>query len=256
MNIHKELSVFKKIKYHDEPHVYYVGEQKLISGTSFIGLYKDKFESEKMAEKTAKKRGIPVEEVLAEWEFKGGISRTKGTLVHAFAENYWLNKIFPVDEAKYEEQYPTIIERYELCKKLFLDFYKDASKALCPVVMELVVGDEEIGIGGMVDCLFWNESTNSYEIWDYKTNKEINTFSKYKKRMKAPINFLHECEFETYSIQLNLYKYIIEKNTNIKIGKLWLIHLHEDQEKYNLIQCADYQDIIKLLIKHFKQSKQ
>lgn len=256
MNIHKELSVFKKVKYHDEPHVYYVGEQKLISGTAFIGLYKDKFDSEKMAEKTAKKRGVSVDEVLAEWDFKGGISRTKGTLVHTFAENYWLNKIFPLDEAKYEEKYPSIIERYELCKKLFLDFYNDASKALCPVVMELVVGDEELGIGGMVDCLFWNESTKSYEIWDYKTNKEINSFSKYKKRMKAPINFLHECEFEAYSIQLNLYKYIIEKNTKIKIGKLWLIHLHEEQEKYNLIQCADYQDIIKLLIEDFKKSKQ
>ncbi len=78
--------------------------------------------------------------------------------------------------------------------------------------------------------------------------------SKYRKRMKAPINFLHDCEFEAYSIQLNLYKYIIEKNTNIKIGKLWLIHIHEEQEKYNLIQCADYQHIIKLLFEH--QAKQ
>lgn len=255
MNIHKELSVFNKIKYHDEPHLYFIGDKQLVSGTTFVGMFKEKFDSKGMAEKSAKKRGISVEEVLEEWEFKGGISRTKGTLLHAFAENYWMNKIFPVDLDSYESKYPTISERYEECKKLFVDFYNDASKALSPVAMELVVGDEELGVGGMVDCLFWNESTKSYEIWDYKTNKEINMFSKYKKRMKAPINFLHECEFEAYSIQLNLYKYIIEKNTKIKIGKLWLIHLHEEQEKYNLIQCADYQDIIKLLFEHKSKQK-
>ncbi len=255
MNIHKELSVFNKIKYHDEPHVYYIGEQQLVSGTAFVGMFKEKFDSKGMAEKTAKKRGISVEEVLAEWDFKGGISRTKGTLLHAFAENYWMNKIFPVDELKYEEQYPTIIERYNECKRMFLEFYEDASINLFPVAMELVVGDAELGIGGMVDCLFWNNKTKSYEIWDYKTNKEIGMFSKYKKRMKAPINFLHDCEFEAYSIQLNLYKYIIEKNTNIKIGRLWLIHIHEEQEKYNLVQCADYQHIIKLLFEHKAKQK-
>lgn len=255
MHIYNELSVFNKIKYHDEPHVYYIGETKLMSGTAFVGLFKEKFDTEKMAEKSAKKRGISVEEVIAEWDFKGGISRTKGTMLHNFAENYWMNKIFPVDTDSYEEKYPSIIERYEACKLLFINFYNDAVKALRPVAMELVVGDEELGIGGMVDCLFWNESTKSYEIWDYKTNKEINMISKYRKRMKAPINFLHECEFEAYSIQLNLYKYIIEKNTNIKIGRLWLVHIHEDQEKYNLIQCADYQDIIKLLFEHKAKQK-
>ena len=39
------------------------------------------------------------------------------------------------------------------------------------------------------------------------------------------------------------------------IVKLWLIHLHEEQEKYNLIQCADYQDVIKLLFEHKAKQK-
>jgi hypothetical protein len=67
---------------------------------------------------------------------------------------------------------------------------------------------------------------------------------------------MHECELDTYSIQLNLYKYIIERNTNLKVGKCYLVHIHEEQEKYNVIECKEYQDIIELLVKHYLKTKQ
>jgi ATP-dependent exoDNAse (exonuclease V) beta subunit len=256
MNVFKELSKFKKVKYHDEPHKYFIGEQELISGTAFIGKFKEKFDSKAMAEKTAKKKGIPAEEVLADWDYRGDISRTKGTLLHNFAENYWQNKIFPIDYSQYDERFGAGVmeERLEACKKMFIDFYTDSSNTLVPVAMELVVGDEDLGIGGMVDCLFWNQKHGELQIWDYKTNKEIAEFSKYKKKMLMPINFLQECELNAYSIQLNLYKYIIERNTNLKIGQCYLVHIHEDQDQYNVIQCKEYQDIIELLIKHHKST--
>jgi ATP-dependent exoDNAse (exonuclease V) beta subunit len=255
MNIYKELSVFNKVKYHDEPHLYFIGDKQLVSGTTFVGMYKEKFDSKSMAEKVAKKKGISVEEVLAEWDFKGGIARTKGTLLHAFAENYWMNKVFPVDLGKHEEQYPSITERYEECKRMFLDFYNEAKDGLYPVALELVVADEETGLSGMIDGLFWSKKLNGLIIGDYKTSREINSSSKYKKRMKAPINFLHECELVAYSIQLYLYKYIIEKNTNLKIVGCFLIHIHEEQEHYSLIECLKYDDIIKLLIKDYLLNK-
>jgi len=97
-------------------------------------------------------------------------------------------------------------------------------------------------------------ATRNY-IKTHNTSKEINEYSKFRKRLKAPLNFLHECELETYSIQLNLYKYIIEKNTDIKIGKCFLVHLHEEQEDYNIIECKEYQEIIQLLINYVKKTK-
>lgn len=258
MNIYKELAKFNKVKYYDAEHKYFIGEQELISGTAFVGLFKEKFDSKAMAEKTAKKRKVSVEEVLADWEFKGNFSRTKGTLLHNFAEHYWKNKVYPIDYTEYVETFGEGVmeERLEECKRMFLDFYKDASQTLSLVSAELVVADEEIGIAGMVDKLFWNQKHGELQIWDYKTNKEINEQSKYRKKMLAPINFMHECELDTYSIQLNLYKYIIQKNTNLKIGKCYLVHIHEEQEKYNVIECKEYQDIIELLVKHYLKTKQ
>lgn len=257
MNIFEELAKFNKVKYFDEPHVYYIGEQRLISGTGFIGLFKKKFDKNAQAIKYAKKHGLKVEDVLEDWDRRGEFSRTKGTLLHAFGENYWMNKCFPDNSKDYDGKFGDLImsERLAYCKKLFLDFYNDAKRSLCPVALELVVGDEELGIGGMVDCLFWNKKSKQYEIWDYKTNKEIGMTSKFREYMLAPLNFLPECEFNAYSLQLSLYKYIIEKNTNIRIGKMYLIHIHEEQEKYNIIECAEFNNAIELMIEWYKSNQ-
>jgi hypothetical protein len=80
--------------------------------------------------------------------------------------------------------------------------------------------------------------------------------SDYRKRFKAPIAFIEECEFEGYSLQLNLYKYIIEKNTNIKIGRLYLVWLFEENESYQVIECKDYQSTIELMFKNYNPTKQ
>ena len=98
MNIHLELAKFNHIKYFDEPHKYYIGEQELISGTTFVGLYKPKFESQAMAKSSAKKKGVEPEDLLAEWDMKKNIASLRGTLFHAYAENYLNNKVYPYDD--------------------------------------------------------------------------------------------------------------------------------------------------------------
>lgn len=247
--IYKELAKFRHIKYFDEPHKYFIGEQELVSGTTFIGTLKDKFDAPKMAKLTAKKKGVEVETILAEWDYKREFSSIKGTMVHNFAENYWGNKVFPYDEQLVIDKFgeDVIRERYDECVKMFKEFYNEASKSLVPIAMELVIGDSDMGIGGMVDALFWNDKMGELQIWDYKTNKQIRTKSDYRKRFKAPINFIEECEYESYSLQLNLYKYIIEKNTNLKIGKLYLVWITEENEKFQVIECKDYMNVIHLL---------
>lgn len=257
MNISKELWNFNEVLYYDEPHKYFIGDQQLISGTTFIGLFKDKFDRINQATKYAKRHRRTMEDVLAEWDYKGHIARTKGTLLHNYAENYWQNKVFPINYEPYKNDFDEgdLEGRLEPCIELFHQFYKDASKSLRPVRLELVVADKELGIAGMVDCLFWNDKTKQFEIWDYKTNKEIGTYAKFGGRFKAPINYLHECEANAYSLQLSLYKYIIEKNTKIKIGAMWLIHVHEDQPTYNLFQCDDRTQEIKLMINYYAENK-
>jgi len=266
MEIYKELAKFKHIKYYDEPHKYYIGEQELTSGTSYLGRFKSAFDSKKMAFGTAKKTNRSVEAVLEEWDYKRDFSAMKGTFLHNFAENYWQNKVFPYNNRIPEERFAgdgamNLKERYEECVRMFKQFYEEASVNLIPIASELVIGDpllpiynkkgevESYGVAGMVDGLFWNDKSQEYQIWDYKTNGKIRFNSDYKKRFSFPITFIEECEYETYSLQLNLYKYIIEKNTDIKIGKCYLVWIHEENETYQVIECKDYQDVIELMFK-------
>ena len=42
--IYKKLSVFDKVKYYDEPHVYFIGEKQVISCTTLIHKFQNEFE--------------------------------------------------------------------------------------------------------------------------------------------------------------------------------------------------------------------
>ena len=259
MNIFLELAKFNHIKYFDEPHKYYIGEQELISGTTFVGLYKPKFESLMMAKSSAKKKGVEPEELLADWDMKKVIASTRGTLFHAYAENYLNNKIFPYDASlatKIMAEQDLIKDIYQACVTLWMQFYQDSSTTLIPIKSELVIGDEDWGISGMIDQLYWNSKMEEYQIYDWKTSKEIRDKSKYGKRMKAPVAFLPDCEITSFGLQLSLYKLIIEKKTNIKIGRMYVIHVHENLERYQIIQIPDYTQYVMLMIEdHLKIRK-
>lgn len=253
-----ELSKFNHLKYFDEPHKYFNTKgQEYISATTFIKKFKKEFQTQVMAEAYAAKRGLKVEDVLADWDLKRDVSTVKGTAVHNMAENWWNNKAFPYDPSVAIKNFglDIIKEKYDKCESLFKKFWADASENLVPVKMELVVGDDEYMIAGMVDCLFWNKKSQMLEIWDYKTNKEIKTSNNFGNKMLHPISHLDECEMNTYSLQLGLYKHIIMKNTNLKIGNCYLIWINEANDNYKVMKCHDYEAELKLMIDSYIANK-
>jgi ATP-dependent exoDNAse (exonuclease V) beta subunit len=253
-----ELAKFNYLKYFDEPHKYYNDKgEEYVSATTFIKKFKKEFQTQLMAEQYASKRGLNVKDVIADWDLKRDVSTVKGTLVHNMAENWWNNKSFPYDPKVAVNAFglDIIKEKYDKCELLFKKFWADSSPNLIPVKMELVVGDNDYKIAGMVDCLFYNKKSEKLEIWDYKTNKEIKTSNNYGNKMLQPISHLDECELNTYSLQLSLYKHIIEKNTNLEIGNCYLIWIHENNDNYKVIKCNDLHAEIKLMIEHYENTK-
>lgn len=245
-----ELAKFNDVKYFDGPHKYFVNNVEYTSATTFIGKFKPKFETQRLAEQYAGKRGLDVKDVIADWDLKRDTSTVKGTMVHNMAENWWNNKSFPYDDSLAIKTFgiDIIKEKYEKCEIIFHRFYNDASENLIPVKMELVVCDHDYKIAGMVDCLFYNKKSGMLEIWDYKTNKEIKTKNEYGEKFKKPISHLDVCEINTYSLQLSLYKHIIEKNTNLKIGNCYLLWINEKNSTYKVYQCKDMLSEIKLMV--------
>jgi|TARA_R110001606_G_scaffold221936_4_gene369746 ATP-dependent exoDNAse (exonuclease V) beta subunit len=253
MKITKELAKFNHIKFHDEEHKYYMDGKRTDSVTSVIGKYKHPFDKDFWSKKKADERGITKEEILTEWKYKADFSCERGSAFHEFAENYLANKVFPFPEYKITNALggeDNMLECKEGVYKLidmFKKFYDDSHGKLVPVRAEVVVGDGEWGITGMIDQLFFNEKSGKLEIWDWKTNKAIKKENKWQ-QFKKPLSHLDVCELNTYSLQLSFYRLIVERNTELELGDSYIVWFNENNDTYKVMKCFDFRnEILKIM---------
>ena len=230
---------FNDLTYYDEPHKYYVGDKQLISVTTIIHKYIEEFDEDKWSKIKAEKHNLKQREVIRAWKFINKKGTMKGSIIHDYTENLFLNKIFkyPIEEIISEFGFDPIKPEYDITKKHVDEFYKRISKILIPVKTELVIYDPESMIAGMVDMLFYNKRTKKYELWDYKTNKEFSYDT--DRYMLDELFTMKECDINIYSLQLSLYKYIIEKTTSIKLGDSFIVWFSHNNEKYEIIKTND-----------------
>jgi hypothetical protein len=254
MNTLIQLNKFNDIKFEELSHTYDVYGKKYKSCTTVLADYTNKFDVEAQSLRFSEKNNLDQDEVKAEWEEKRNIGGTKGSAVHLVAENYFKNKETPYDDkiAAMDEE---INRQYKVEVQMFKDFYSDYKDTLVPVSLELVVYDEEYEIAGMVDCLFFNRDTNELEIWDYKTNKNMRTQNFYGKhngtdKMKYPLNKFDDCEYNKFSFQLETYKNIIERNTNIKLGQSRLVWLSHKNSDYQVIDTKEVRISTQVMLNH------
>lgn len=181
-----------------------------------------------------------------EWALAAKIGNTRGTLLHTFMENLWnrkiliddvptvINSLSAVEAIKY-------IKSIEILKQLGLDLYQSLLETYTLVTTEFVVGDIDYKLAGTFDLLLYNRKTNRYEIWDYKTDKKMRDNSRELiKSFKIPYS-----EINKYSLQLGIYKHIIEKNTDIEIDKCYIAHFNYKKNTTEIIETNNYSEIIK-----------
>ncbi len=250
--VFEELDKFNHIVYHDEPHIYYMNGVKAISVTKLIGMAEKPFDSDYWAQKKADEQGVTAEEIKAQWKYKANVACEKGTAVHAFVENYLSNKVFPYPASHirpiFEGQDP-VRQKYNKIIPLVHKFYDDIRGKMIPVRSEFVVGDIEYGLCGMIDQIFYNKKSGKLELWDWKTNEKIDTESRYK--LQAPVDHISNAKLDIYSLQLSLYKHIIQKNTNLEIGDCYLTWFNEDNDTYQIFKCHDYSIEVREMIREF-----
>ena len=108
----------------------------------------------------------PVEEWVSEedidklWKYKNHHATYEGSTLHDYIENYLSNRIMPEPKVSPEGlKFEEIEKTYKIMKQHFHNFYDDtvAKGKLLPVKSELVIGDKDLMLCGMVDQLFWND---------------------------------------------------------------------------------------------------
>ena len=231
----KELNkAFDDFQFFEDGHYYkYKGKDIGISVTRFIEEYTNEFDAETIAEKVALKENKTIQQVLDEWKVKNELACEKGHLGHLYAQSLW-NKENVLEEIK--SCSTGLKMSLELILEQANNFYNDYKDRLEHIVDELIIGSEEFNIASAVDHLFLNKLTGGLVLVDYKTNSDIHKNERYAKQMKVPLNHLKDTTLNHYAIQLSIYKYLIEKYTNLKVDEWFIVYMSENIKNYEIIE--------------------
>lgn len=255
----QKLKVFDRITFYDNDHSYKIdGEPSAkVSVTGLVNTVKEKFDEEKWAGIKAKEMGITPEEMKLLWKKNNQMATYQGSTLHNYIDNYYQNKVKPYnrDLAKAilgDVLHDMMYKNLKVLVKQFNNFYTDTSEYILPIKNEFVVGDlGDTRICGMLDMLAYNTLSESFEIFDFKTNKRFSVESEFEKKLLPPVEHLDECEFNIYSLQLSLYKIFIQKYTDIKIDKLKIVWFSVNNDDYKVIELKFLGEESNILLKKY-----
>lgn len=256
--VKQELRVFDKFTFFEEGHYYKCnGKDVGISVTRLIEEYSNPFEQEIIAEKVAIRDNKSVSEVLKEWEYKNKFACEKGSTCHEYAQSIWSGKEYKELLFDNSLEYLTAVNKIQAQA---MNFWKDFKDKFTHIKDEQLVGSEEYDICSAIDHLFLDENGNVWLI-DYKTNSILKGYNddeknrKYTKKMLIPLQNIKDDSLNHYYLQLSIYKYLIEKYTNIKIYKTMIVYMSENIENYELIETPYLMKEVELILENRRKRK-
>lgn len=207
------------------------------SVTSITSKYFSPFDKDaiakKLVETNMKYVGMTTDELIAQWDE----ARDFGNLVHSNIESYINNK-----------NYKDISEVRHAIK--WMNKFKNLSEFV--FYPEVIIYSEELGIAGSIDVLAKDTKNDTYIIIDWKTSKSISKSSFGGRMGIHPItSHLMDCKYVHYSMQLSLYRYLIEEFYGIKVSNLLIAHLKNNECKPIV---ADYyhKEVLDMVNEHRK----
>lgn len=218
------------------PHVYYIrGDSNNISVTTLVHRYFGQFDADAVIAKMmaspkwpkSKYFGMTGEAIKKQWSDAGLDASTKGTRMHKSIELFYNN--LPTDDFEQDKEFQMF--------KHFHHVWKD----LVPYRTEWEVYDEELRLAGSIDMVF--KHNDELFIYDWKRSKEIKFTNRWERGL-GPLQDYDDCNFVSYSLQLNIYRYILEKHYGLKIAGLFLVVIHPDFDHFKRIPCLELRDVV------------
>jgi hypothetical protein len=230
---------FSKIVYDDSYHSYAINGKKLVSASTVADLLTPPFDRDTILAAQVAKKGQSKEDILKEWDETGKFGRDRGSRLHQFVEDTMAGRVDPILRAindplpemdAFETAWGRLVvgKKARLCKK------------------EWIIGDEELGVAGRVDALITVEldGVQEYCVFDWKTGKfDIKSYG--DETLLPPLGREPSTKLTQYSIQLSLYRLILERNNpKDNFGDAYLVHLRPDGT-VNTMRAKDYRKPLK-----------
>ena len=269
----ENLSIINKherdehIIFEEKSHKYTITtdlDSKYTSVTSWLHEHFEPFDADKIINNMMKKKNWPsssyygktIDEIKEQWNQNGKEVTKAGTDLHKNIECFMNFEIEnPTHETLYEyyQQDPTIISNDSIEWGYFINFIKFTPN-LKPFRSEWTIYNEDVKISGSVDMVY-EEPDGNLLIYDWKRCKEI-TKSGWNKFSKTEcIEHIPDTNFWHYTLQLNMYKKIIELKYGRNVTKICLVKLHplNSTKTFEIISLPILTDDIDNLFEYRKQ---
>ena len=241
----------------DEPtHKYYVNGscQGNISCTGFIHEFFGHFDAKAIITKmrkgpkwaTSKYYGKTDEEIMKEWSDNGKEASAAGTAMHFAIEQFMHGAM---DEIK-----PEVKDTLEW--KYFTKFWAECGDDLEPYrsewevftdSIEPVASERKIKLCGSIDMVYRRKSDGKFVIYDWKRSKDIKSDNPFGSGL-PPLEHLPDTNYWHYTMQLNVYKWMLEKYYGLEVADLYLVILHPDQPSYRRMRLNIMTDEVEDMI--------
>lgn len=164
--------------------------------------------------------GLSDDEIISSWQENNRLKAELGEKLHDQIDKYLKLNIRSADSVEF---------------RFFLNFIKD-HQGMSFIDSEVRIFDEQYLIAGTVDAIF-RDVHGDYHLFDWKRSGKLNQelqplFDKFALSGKGCLKHLKDSQLNKYSLQLNLYKFILEKNLGIEIKSMNIIVLHPNNEDY------------------------
>lgn len=222
-----------RISFRAEDHSYTIEgcDKKPVSVTTLIHHWFPAFDSDKIIDKmmrsanfsSSKYSGKTKEQIKAEWEANGKEASSKGTDMHADIERFFNEE--PVLS-------PNCIE-HQYFQRFWKEF-QEKQPDFVPYRTEWIVYDEDKGLAGSIDFTLTNKQGDII-ILDWKRSKEIK-MSNWFERGIGCLSHLDNCNYNHYTLQLNLYRHLLTTKYSKNVIGLAIVVFHPDNPTYIMTQ--------------------
>ena len=140
---------------------------------------------------------------------------------------------------------------------MFHDFYNEVlmggpvgAPAIKPFRTEWRIAAPDLSLAGSVDFV-GTTAANEYVIIDWKRSKKLPTSldNTFRKQGMPPLRHIADCDLNKYFLQLNVYRYILEKYYSINVSKMLVVSMHPSLDGYFMAEAPIWHSEVELILR-------
>lgn len=224
----------------------------MVGVKELIDSYCPKIDWDKKAKTKAKELGVPVEDILKEWEEARDKGILKGRTLHE------------TKQSEYDGKENYIRKTYEKLGEDFIYNPDDYKLENDYVYDEFPFVHPKYPLIGIPDRVYIADGRVNID--DFKSDKAIYMTAPVfksgrfttKRKMLSPVSHLDECNYIKYCLQLSFYmRLILDNNKTLRPGKMRILHTLHDEEtleplEENIIEIPYYRKEVDDILKRIK----